>query len=105
MPCQHLLIGSAVKAAAVKETLNNAASQVAPAEQVIGAVNRCSPVSVSVIKMSNVSMFVWNRGIRANIARMLAAIVSNRRAVSDRNLFSQMPLLDGRLFALHVRHV
>ena len=105
MPWQHLPIGSAVRAAAVKETFNNAVSQVAPVEQVIAAAKRCSPGSVSAIKMSNVSMFVWNRVIRANIARMLAAIISNRRAVSDRNLFSQMPLLDGRLFALHVRHV
>ena len=78
MPWQHLPIGSAVRAAAVKETFNNAVSQVAPVEQVIAAAKRCSPGSVSAIKMSNVSMFVWNRVIRANIARMLAAIVSNR---------------------------
>ncbi len=33
------------------------------------------------MRTSNVSMFVWNRGIRANIARMLAAIVKNKSIV------------------------
>ena len=75
MPWQHLLIVSAVRSEAVKGwMLNNAVSQVAPVEQVIVAVEICSPVSVSAIKMSNAPMFVWNRVIRANILQPLGCI-------------------------------
>ena len=44
-------------------------------------VTRDSLDRINDMKISNVLMFVWKRGIRANIARMLAAIVRNNTFV------------------------
>jgi predicted nuclease of predicted toxin-antitoxin system len=72
------VVWSAVRTA----TLKNAVRMIINLMQGRETVTRGSPSRVNNMRISNVSTFVWNRGIRANIARMLAAIVSNGSIVT-----------------------
>ena len=78
MPFQHL---AAWSAAARTVMLTKAVWMIVNLPQGKETVTRESLDRVNNMRILNVSMFVWNRGIRANIARMLAAIVKNKSIV------------------------